>query len=294
MNYPPPLNPLMLPATYNYIGVFLTLDCNLHCSYCINSFDRLDRSRQQLSGAEWLSGLNRLVSRPDLPLTLQGGEPTLHPDFATIVTGIKPGLNIDLLTNLEIDLDRFMEDIPAAAMRRDAPYASIRVSYHPEVMDIKVLAAKVLTLLQAGYSVGIWGVLHPRWENEVLRAGEYCADLGIDFRIKEFLGKYDGALYGQFSYPEACGQQGRKQVHCRTSELLIGPSGDVYRCHADLYANRHSIGHILDPAFAIEPLFRPCNNYGSCNPCDIKTKNNRFQAFGHTSVEIVTSPEEPT
>ena len=31
---------------------------------------------------------------------------------------------------------------------------------------------------------------------------------------------------------------------------------------------------------------RPCDVYGHCNPCDIKVKTNRFQEFGHTSVQI--------
>ena len=36
----------------------------------------------------------------------------------------------------------------------------------------------------------------------------------------------------------------------------------------------------------IDGKFRPCEVYGHCNPCDIKVKTNRFQVFGHTSVEI--------
>ena len=32
--------------------------------------------------------------------------------------------------------------------------------------------------------------------------------------------------------------------------------------------------------------FRPCEFYGDCNPCDVKVKTNRFQIFGHTSVEM--------
>lgn len=284
------LPPVNIPSGYNYIGVFLTLECNLHCSYCINRFTNLDTDRRGLTGAEWLSGLNRLVAQADLPISLQGGEPTLHNDFFAIVNGIRPDLNIDLLTNLETDLEAFMAEISPERMRRDAPYASIRVSFHPETMRIGQLAAKVERLLSAGYSVGIWGVLHPAWEREVLAAQEYCCSRGIDFRTKDFLGDYEGKIYGTLSYADACDRRLPRQVECRTTELLIGPDGEIFRCHSDLYAGRSPLGNILDPDLAIENRFRNCDCYGFCNPCDVKLKTNRFQNFGHTSVEIL--PEE--
>jgi len=284
------LAPLILPQSYNYIAVFLSLQCSLRCSYCINRFGELSSGRPLLSGDKWLAGLNRIVAPADLPLTLQGGEPTLHPDFPAIVNGISADLNVDLLTNLETDLDQFMEQIPPGRMRREAPYASIRVSYHPEVMKIEPLAAKVLRLLDAGYSVGIWGVLHPAWEGEVLRAREYCAGLGIDFRTKEFLGEHAGVMHGVYSYPDACQGLTNKTVWCRTSELVVGPDGGVYRCHSDLYAGREPVGNIMDPALKISTDYRRCDCYGLCNPCDVKLKTNRFQSFGHTSVDIIEAP----
>lgn len=277
---------LMLPDRYNYIGVFLTLACNFRCSYCINRFNGNPSFERMMSGEEWVRGLNRLVSRSDLPVTLQGGEPTLHPDFFTIVNGIRPELNIDLLTNLEVDLDRFMAGVEPSRIRREAPYASIRVSYHPEVMDIEDLADRVLRLQMNGYHIGIWGVLHPVFHEEILRAQEYCTGMGIDFRTKEFLGEYNGAMYGNLSFDDACDQLTHPRVECRTTELLIGPGGDVFRCHSDLYLDRHAVGHILDKNFVIDDSFRSCDSYGNCNPCDVKLKTNRFQEFGHTSVEV--------
>lgn len=280
------LTPIIIPPAYNYIGVFLTFACNLRCSYCINRFNKLKPGRRMLSGDEWVKGLNRIVSHGDLPLSLQGGEPTLHAGFFPIISGIRPDLNIDLLTNLELDITRFKQEVPPGRIRRDAPYASIRVSYHPEEMSIETLAPKVLALLEAGYSIGIWGVLHPDTEAEVLRAQHYCAARGIDFRTKEFLGTYEGRLYGSYRYPDACNGHKGKRVNCRTSELLIGPGGDIFRCHSDLYAGRLPVGHILDPDFAIDAGFKECRSYGLCNPCDVKLKTNRFQIDGHTSVEV--------
>lgn len=286
------LPPIILPDSCNYIALFLTLDCNLRCSYCINHFGSFAPFGKILSGKEWLQGLNRIVSRPDLPVTFQGGEPTLHPDFYAIVNGVRPDLHIDILTNLEVNIERFMGNVSPERAKRISPYASIRVSYHPEVMDIRTLAEKVLALKFAGYSIGIWGVMHPEWTNEIHLAQDYCTGLGIDFRTKEFLGEHGGEMYGILSYPDACDMDMLKDVQCRTTELIVGPGGDVFRCHADLYEGRDAVGHILDPEFVFDYGFRPCSTYGYCNPCDVKLKTNRFQAYGHTSVEIVKADEE--
>jgi len=287
MRFEGTLAPIIVPDDYNYIGVFLTLECGLQCSYCINRFDELVVNRRLLSGNDWVKGLNRLVSVPDRPVSLQGGEPTLHADFFAIVNGIRPELAIDILTNLEVDVERFMQEIPPGRIKRDAPYASIRVSYHPETMRIEPLAAKVQRLLAAGYSVGIWGVLHPDWEQEILSARDYCVSCGIDFRTKEFLGECNSDFFGTIHYVGACDRDLTREVLCRTTELLIGPTGDIYRCHSDLYAGRDPIGHLLDPDLRIDDRFRPCGRFGHCNPCDVKVKTNRFQVDGHASVEIM-------
>jgi len=283
---------LNVPERFNYIGVFLTLDCNLRCSYCINTFNGRSSKARLMSGDDWILGLNRIIPRTDLPISLQGGEPTLHPDFYTIVNGLLPGQHLDLLTNLEFDTDHFMRQIPPERMFRESPYASIRVSYHPEAMNIEDLAARVLRLQLHGYHIGVWGVLHPGFRDEIVRAQAYCTGLGIDFRTKEFLGVYNGKMYGNLSFKDACDRKIQRRVECRTTELLIGPGGDVYRCHSDLYQDRHAVGHILDTNFVIDDSFRPCDCYGSCNPCDVKLKTNRFQEFGHTSVEIKKSDLE--
>ncbi|MBI5826889.1 MAG: radical SAM protein [Deltaproteobacteria bacterium] len=280
------MNPLIIPDNYNYIAVFLTLACNLKCAYCINRFGMDGSARRHLSGAEWVEGLNRIISRDDLPLTLQGGEPSLHRGFIHILNNIRPGLNIDILTNLQFDGDDFIRKVDPERIKRKAPYASIRVSYHPSEMALEPLARKVMKLRDAGFSIGIWGVMHPSQEDDILKAREYCRNLGIDFRLKEFLGEHNGRMYGTLKYEGACDRKGERTVLCKTTELIIGPEGGVYRCHSDLYEGRPPVGDISDPAFRIEDVFRVCDHYGQCNPCDIKVKTDRFQQSGHTSVEI--------
>jgi len=280
------LKPIIIPESHNYIATFLTLACNLKCSYCINTFGETGYVKARLSGEDWVRGINRIVSRNDLPITLQGGEPSLHKDFIYIINNIKPELNIDVLTNLQFDVDEFIKKVDPNRIKRDSPYASIRVSYHPEVMELDPLVEKVLKMLDAGFSIGIWSVLHPSQEAVVREAQAQCKALGIDFRFKEFLGEYDGRMYGTYRYEGACDGKFSRRVMCKTTELITGSDGSVYRCHSDLYEGRPAIGNIIDPDFQIEEVFRPCEVFGHCNPCDIKVKTNRFQEFGHTSVEI--------
>lgn len=281
------MDSIIIPPIYNYCAVFLTFACNFKCSYCINHFNRKVSGRKIISGKDWVRGLNRIISREDLPITLQGGEPSLHPDFFYIINNLKPELNIDLLTNLQFDADEFIKNIVPQRIRRESPYASIRVSYHPEKTNLDEVLKKALKMQKKNFSIGIWGVAHPAYEKMILQAQDKCRQEGIDFRLKEFLGEYNGRLYGEYKYPGACEKKFMRKVRCKTTELLIDCQGDVFRCHSDLYAGINQIGNILSADFQIEDKFRDCSIFGHCNPCDIKVKTNRFQQFGHTSVDIM-------
>lgn len=247
-----------------------------------------------MSVEDWTRGLNRLVTRPDLPITLQGGEPTVYKGFYEVVNGIRADIPIDILTNLEIDPETFASRINPARLRREAKYASIRVSYHKGQSNREELLKRVSWLQERGFSIGIWIVDHPGYREHTEETIAMAQAMGIDIRKKEFLGPWKGEVYGTMRYPGAVNGGQLRFCDCRTSELLIAPDGSLFRCHSDLYANRSSIGHILDPGLRAQDLYqwRTCGVYGKCNSCDIKVKFNRFQEHGHSSVEIenITEP----
>ncbi|MCU0666181.1 MAG: radical SAM protein [Candidatus Omnitrophica bacterium] len=280
------LKPIKIPDSYNYIGVFLTFACNLKCSYCINNFEGNLKKRKMISGKDWVELLNRIQSRADLPVSLQGGEPSLHPDFIYIINHLKPGLTIDILTNLQFDADDFAKKVNPNRVKRQAPYASIRVSYHPETMDFNKTASKVLALQDKGFSIGVWSVLHPKYKKQILSSQEKAKKMGIDFRLKDFLGEYRGKMHGQYKYPGCFDLNNPKDVLCKSTEFLIDPKADIFRCHHDVYQDFKPIGSLYDGGFVLEDKYRKCGMFGFCNPCDVKIKTNRFQEFGHTSVDI--------
>jgi uncharacterized Fe-S radical SAM superfamily protein PflX len=280
------MNKIELPEHYNYIAAFLSLSCNLSCSYCINHLSGLNQKRKHLNAKEWAEGLNRLSTKTDLPITLQGGEPSIHPGFYEIINSIDKNTRIDILTNLQFDPHKFMSLIPSKRLDRSLPYPAIRVSYHPETMELNEVVAKAKLLHESGYSIGLFSVDHPNSKEDILKAQELCDKEGILFKTKELLDVHEGKVHGTYFYQDSCFSKTLKKCQCKTSELLLSPEGDVYRCHHDLYKKILPIGHILDPDFQIEDKFRECTFYGNCNPCDVKLKNNRYQEFGHCSVEI--------
>ena len=270
---------ILLPPEVNYIAAFLTLRCNLNCSYCVNRQGDFTIPQEMLA-EDWVTGLSRIETRQDLPISIQGGEPTIYPGFYKIVNGLyyQHRKHLDLLTNGMFDLRDFCSQIPTPVFKRGAKYASIRFSYHTRMSPI-ALALKVWELQNRGYEVGIWGLDNNPHLNRLME--HLCECLNLDFREKEFLSDKSGT----YKYPNAMDRKEKKHVWCKTNELLIGPSGHIFKCHNDLYANRDWIGHILDgdiPIFS----FRECNNFGYCNPCDVKLKTNRLQERGYCSVEI--------
>ena len=287
-------NPIKPDKQHNYVAFFLTLKCNLRCSYCINLHSGGSRyekaQRNQMSADEWIKAADRLVLRDDLPLTLQGGEPTLYKGFYRFVNEVKEEIKMDLLTNLSFNVEEFIENVPLSRFKREAPYASIRVSYHPGQNDIEDLLKKTFQLQDSGFRVGLYGILSPDEEmkKHILETMDNCLKQGIDFRTKEFLGEWDDTLHGTFKYYESVNGKKLKSCECRTTEIIADPGGYVYKCHSDLYNGRGPIAHILDNSFNQAELekFRECSSYGDCNPCDVKVKTNRLQMFGHTTVEI--------
>ncbi len=288
------MNPLKVPENYSYVAAFLTMKCNLNCFYCINTHDKpFSRQYKEMSTKEWINAINRLDLPEGLPVTLQGGEPTVRKDFFEILKGIRENISLDILTNGQFDIDRFIREIPPERFRqfekeKEMPFASLRVSYHPTQISLENTIQRVLTLKNNKYSVGVSVVHHPLAILDSLNMGEVCREKDIFFWEKEFLGFYEGKLYGTYAYPDALAINvvPCKSVECRISDLLIAPDGNVYRCHRDLYHQENPIGHILDDDFKIEYVFRPCDKFGQCNPCDIKLKTDLHLKEGYTSVEI--------
>ena len=211
---------LRLPDSLNYIGVFLTLECNLNCVYCINDPEQMGRRdtlfpiqaksvRKGLSPAEWAAGLRRIPFRPDLPITLQGGEPMLYwggKGLGLLLEEIPH--YCDVLTNFASRPEVFSRNLKGqhAKLQRDAPYPSIRVSYHADEMNrtwkgrgFAELVDRCAALKDHGFrvspvkadsDVGIYMVEHP--DNVETPEMKAAYEGRVPFEHKEFLGVHEG------------------------------------------------------------------------------------------------------
>ncbi len=259
------LPPLELPPEINYVGLFLSFACNLDCVYCINDpAQRGGRSamtagpRREMPPDHWRHALGRFPVRDDLPLTFQGGEPLLYwggRGLGALLAGTSH--RFDLLTNLALPPERMARclDGTVAPLKREAPYPTVRVSYHPAEMDrlwgngIETLLGRCEALADLGFTVtpdkassdvGLYLVAHP--DNTPYEEPARRAAAGrVPFETKAFLGRHNGRTYGTYLYPFSTdliegGYAGTPlSCRCRTTEILVDPLGFVWPCHLYLY-----------------------------------------------------------
>lgn len=283
---------IVVPKDYDYIGVYLTDKCHLFCPYCITMHHRSPfgkENRRHLKPQEWIEGLNRLELSQDVPVTLQGGEPFLYRGIWQILE--KLNHKVDILTALPpyLKKEQFLNLKALEWNKRIAPYPTIRVSYHKGQNDYKELIERIAEL-QEILSIGLYYFEHPlNNENEIIELKRYAKRFNVESRSKEFLGEYNGKMYGTYLYPDAAvGKRKGIKALCKNTVVSIAPDGTIYRCHSDLYFNRKegALGNILDDTFEFSEDSQYCGNYGLCSECDVKIKTNHYQEYGYTSVEI--------
>lgn len=239
--------------------------CCYRCSYCIN----WKTEYAEADGKYWVDNINRLET--DLPVTLGGGEPSLHKDFYEIILGIRH--SIDILTNLSFNTKEFIDRTPVWKFDDSRTFAPIRASFHPEFMDIEETVEKVRVLQKNGYRIGLYCVETDNNKKYIdeLRKDKYS---DIDFQTKPLL---DNVVKVSNK---------NKKVKCRTKELILSPDGRRFRCHRDLYKKENSLGRISETCY-IDYKFRNCNKANECHPCDIKIKRDRFGKEGYRAVELI-------
>jgi MoaA/NifB/PqqE/SkfB family radical SAM enzyme len=250
---------MQLPSIYNYVGILITLRCNFKCSYCLNW--RINKKeRDELF---WLEVIDRLDT--NLSITLSGGEPSIHKAFFPLLMNIDK--KFDILTNLTFDVNYFIENVSVDRFQNDKGYAPIRVSFHPGFSEKINVIERVRKLMDAGFRVGLYVVETD--ENKDVIEGLRKIDW-IDLQVKPYL-EHELKIE-----PE-------KECKCAISELLVGPDGNVYKCHRDLYKSENPIGDLSLMKF-IAFGYKNCSNANECHPCDIKEKRDRFGKSGYTSV----------
>jgi len=114
-------------ANIGYVQV--TRICNQHCLFCSNP-----ENQQTLSVEEALKQVAQLKEAGYFGVILTGGEPSLHPDLADIISGIKQlGVHVRMITNGQKTAeDGVLEEFKLAGLEH--VHVSVH-SFRPEVQN---------------------------------------------------------------------------------------------------------------------------------------------------------------
>jgi len=274
---------------------WLTFNCNFTCEYCIMDERGYRHLPKSLSGKEILNFWNNIAHPHHKRLSIIGGEPTLHKDFAEIINNLE-GYYITVTTNCSTPFfrdDSFVDSLNT----KPSSHLRMNTSFHPNQKITPEEYKRVVRLMrQAGVHVDqVSFVATP----ETNQYADKLLEINKEFPLRAdvFLGfwnKEDGfdavkepqnfwphekvpsALQGfqdikNFDiYREACAQSSKRSVaSCPATQqnIMVAPDGNIFHCHYKLY-------HGIDPVCNINDFetgaFEEsgCSHYGYCLSCD--------------------------
>ena len=309
----------IIRAPFNYyFGVFLNLSCSLPCEYCVQ---KISLPKQQIaqypivSGQMWVGALNSIGDRTKkrflrLPkkkkISITGGEPSLHPDFAYILNNLDNDWKITVTSNFTSPFfNNGIKHLKSIRRRRNLKF---NASYHFMYTPIEKFIENVVKVKKAGHNVhSLFIVAHPAHMKKIEECRRALLKVHPIVKLQRFFGRHSGNLYpneGSYdivceqedgirnyeAYREGFSQGSKKDIYCRMHKVLFAPNGDIYNCHYKLYTGHSDkFGNIFDEdVYLVMPeSFFLCHDYGFCNPCD-----SEGHAFRKLSGEEVNLGEE--
>lgn len=275
--------PLPTPEIHVWVA-YLTARCNYACDYCIQKPQMIPGQRrkpwgryQELTGAQWVEALNAFPVRPEHPLILTGGEPSLHKDFAFVASRLE-GYQLDLTSNLTFDIDAVAREMRAHGKR----FVTSFHTYHPKFARPEQWLAQAERLRDSGL------VEKPTFSMVNLRRFPHFRDDEHDRNLQQLVELADrrGLLY-QFNefrgthLGEAFNRDHKYQIDCTSAWVNIDPEGNVFNCQYHLTERQRAFGNITQIA-ACRPLpkmgeFFACSDFGYCDPCHENSGHGAFR-----------------
>jgi organic radical activating enzyme len=273
-----------------YVCIFCTLRCNFirSCTYCIQRQDKCVVDRVELPAKKFIAYAEQLPSCVE-HIGLTGGEPTLYYYFFELLAGLSKNFKITVTTNVSGGTFNFNEFLSRASKIKNVRW---NTTLHMPAMKPEVYADRIIRMKETGLWVD--QVTMPFYRREdFIGAYNYLNSKNIFLRPQTLVGVIDGNVYPSREivetyrgmdtgiddwdlYEEGFTMKRRMRRMCRTNCHIIGPDGYVYRCHSLLYAAQDPMFHIGD-GYKDTTGWRPCNNYGHCNPCQFK--NTEFKGI---------------
>lgn len=243
-----------------YIQFFPTLSCNSSCGFC---FNRGIPAGPAIKAVEFVKLADILSGQGIREIDMLGGEPTLHPEFSSLVdTAISKGFQISLSTNGSNP--RILEEI-SRNFDRDSLTIGVSLNGHvtPKLMSfisnckpvlksvcksrgfLPEISEKFLGKFIIRYYAIFMDALMPADLEESLSFPDYYRKLRFHQE------KYDNleGVFCQGFLPDADSSV-LKNARCPagTTKLSILPDGSVYPCYLFFRNPEYRIGNIFfDP-----------------------------------------------
>jgi MoaA/NifB/PqqE/SkfB family radical SAM enzyme len=275
--------PLPTPEIHVWVA-YLTARCNFACDYCIQKPQMVPGQRrkpwgryQELTGRQWVDALNSYPVRPEHPLILTGGEPSLHKDFAFLASRLE-GYQLDMTSNLTFDIDAVAKEMRAHGKQ----FATSFHTYHPKFMapekwleqaerlrDSGLVAAPVFSMVNLERFPHFRDDEH---DQNVRKLAQLADRRGLVYQWNEFRGTHMG---------EAFNRDHKYQIDCTSAWVNIDPEGNVYNCQYHLTERQHAFGNVTDiehckPLPAMGEFFA-CTDFGYCDPCHENSGHGAFR-----------------
>ncbi len=275
--------PLPTPEIHVWVA-YLTARCNVACDYCIQKPQMVPGQKrkpwgryQELTGRQWVDALNSFPVRPEHPLILTGGEPSLHKDFFFVASRLE-GYQLDMTSNLTFDVDALAREMNAHGKR----FATSFHTYHPKFLAPEKWLEQAERLRDSGIverptfsMVNLQRFPHFRddeHDRNVQKLVELADRSGLLYQFNEFRGTHMG---------EAFNREHKLRIDCTSAWVNVDPEGNVFNCQYHLTERKHSFGNVTDIA-SCKPLpamgeFFACTDFGYCDPCHENSGHGAFR-----------------
>lgn len=230
------------------LRIYLTLNCNLRCPYCVNEQMGETFKRYELIPPEkWAEAINREGRH----VVFTGGEPFLYPRLDELINAINPELRIRIYTNLCLDVLETLKKI-----NRQSHFF---VSWHPRKgADKSRFLANLRYILEAPHLTTDIHAIDAEETRELLAEDmEYFRSQGIVPVMDSDQRVFEGS-----------GQDSLSNAFCCRRIFLIAPDGTRYQCVSRLMRRVQPMENFLREPLGPDHNIDMCEEFGNCAPCD--------------------------
>lgn len=252
--------------------------CNFRCPFCWfnDNWENMAKLNADKSFGEVVEAWKRVYDKyGECHMMITGGEPTLYPNFISLVKELSSMHSVKVTSQLSTDMYTFARELDPGRVILD-------MNFHPLESKLEPFIRKVLFLKKHGFSGGVCYLAYPPQMDKIRYYQEKFESKGINFALAAFWGEYGGKKYPQAYSDEErkmmapyLGDINRIKYHleghktrgklCRAGYCYasVKADGRVTRCGP---LSHKPIGNIFDRDFELSDKPEPCE--ADVCPCD--------------------------